>query len=274
MEPQTPISDLKRSYKCFYPFQLATTSFIFQDTWVPNVRRLGPYLDEIELLLLDKGADNYPSPYEIRELARLANDMAFTYNIHLPMDIYLGHEDTTQREKAVDDVKQVVDVTSPLPVSVYVVHVVWMDNNVDQKALALWQKRVRKSVESLIASGIAAADIAVETLDYPINWLDPIIFDLKVSVCMDLGHLWLAGKDPMTIYNTYKKQTRIMHLHGVEKGKDHLSLAKLDSIRRDSVKQILFGFNGIVSLEVFSLKDLESSLTTLELIWQPSTEQT
>ncbi|MGD9210606.1 MAG: cobamide remodeling phosphodiesterase CbiR [Desulfobacteraceae bacterium] len=268
MKLQSSSDSIKRSYKNFYPFRLATTSFIYQDTWVPNVRRLGPYLDEVELLLFDKGIDNYPTPFEIRELARSANEMNFTYNIHQPIDIYLGHKDTLERKSAVDTVKEIFDLTSQLPVSTHIIHVVWLEDNSDKTIMAKWCERVRESFESLIASGIPSSAIAVETLDYPINWLDQIISDLNLSVCLDLGHLWLANEDPLAIYNTYKEQTSVLHLHGVEQEKDHLSLTKLDKNRRNTVKQILSDFKGIVSLEVFSFKALESSLTTLETICQ------
>ena len=46
---------LTKSYKGFYPFKIGTTSFIYPDLYVPNVRMLGPFVDEIELLLFESG---------------------------------------------------------------------------------------------------------------------------------------------------------------------------------------------------------------------------
>ena len=41
---------LTKSYKGFYPFKLATTSFIYPDDYMPNVKMLGSFFDEIVFL--------------------------------------------------------------------------------------------------------------------------------------------------------------------------------------------------------------------------------
>ena len=264
--PPAAIAKLTKSYKGRYPFRLATTSFIYPDTWAANVRHLGPYVDEIELLLLESGAPNYPSKKEIKELAHLADDLALTYNIHLPMDIYLGHKTALRRKKAVEQVRQVVDLTGSLPISVFEIHAVWSEKSSNQKAIASWQDRTKSSFERIISDGIPAASLAVETLDYPLNWIDSVIFDLGLSVCLDFGHLWLAGRNPFSQYHLYQNQTNILHLHGIENGKDHQSLKRLMSDQKKTVRQILKDFSGVVSLEVFSLEDLIPSLFALEKI--------
>jgi sugar phosphate isomerase/epimerase len=267
ISPPTASAKLTKSYKGRYPFCLATTSFIYPDTWAANVRHLGPYIDEIELLLLESGAPNYPSKNEIKELAHLADDLALTYNIHLPMDIYLGHKTALKRKRAVDQVRQVIDLTGLLPVSVYEIHAVWSEKSSDQKAIASWQDRTKGSFEKIISGGIPAASLAVETLeDYPLNWLDAVIFDLGLSVCLDFGHLWLAGQNPLSQYHLYQNQTRILHIHGIENSKDHRSLERLKSNQKKIARQILKDFSGVVSLEVFGIDDLISSLFALERI--------
>ena len=267
ISPPTVSAKLTKSYKGRYPFCLATTSFIYPDTWAANVRHLGPYIDEIELLLLESGAPNYPSKNEIKELAHLADDLALTYNIHLPMDIYLGHKTALKRKRAVDQVRQVIDLTGLLPVSVYEIHAVWSEKSSDQKAIASWQDRTKGSFEKIISGGIPAASLAVETLeDYPLNWLDAVIFDLGLSVCLDFGHLWLAGQNPLSQYHLYQNQTRILHIHGIENSKDHRSLERLKSNQKKIARQILKDFSGVVSLEVFGIDDLISSLFALERI--------
>lgn len=266
MKRQNPSLDISRSYKGCYPFKLATTSFIYQDSWVPNTLRLADHLDEVELLILECDPDNYPSAYDIRELERLAKERALTYNVHLPMDIYLGHKEAVDRQAAVDTVRQVVQMTGDIPVSAYVVHAVWEEEEADASTIDHWRARVRQSLEAIIADGLEASRIAVETLDYPIAWLDPVISDLGLSVCLDLGHLWVAGLDPLAHYQTYREQTRIIHLHGVKNGHDHLSLDYLDPDQREAVRLILSDFTGVVSLELFSIKDLIPSLAVLETI--------
>ncbi len=273
MKTQQSLPDLPRSFKGRYPFRLATTSFIYPETWGPNVRRLGPYLDEIELLILDKGAENYPSEAEINTLADVSQEMKITYDIHLPMDIDLGHATTARRQEAIDVIRRLVDLTRPLPVSVHVLHVLWTDASpgtalFQDRNIAPWRDRVRDSFEKLITGGIDSRLLALETLEnYPLSWLDPVIFDLDLSVCLDFGHLWLSGINPMDYYRTYRNQTRILHLHGVEKQKDHQSLLCLDPVQRKTVSRILGDFSGVVSLELFSLTSLIPSLTALEEIY-------
>ncbi len=273
MKAQQSLPDLPRSFKGRYPFRLATTSFIYPDTWVPNVRRLGPYLDEIELLILDKGSENYPSAMEIKALAELSREMDVTYNIHLPMDIDLGHTAALRRQEAVEVVCQLVDLTLPLPVSVHVLHARWTEATPDNahfqpSHVESWQDRVRDSFEKIIATGIDSKLLAVETLEnYPLSWLDPVIFDLDLSVCLDVGHIWLAGLNPADHYQTYREQTRILHLHGIHGQKDHRALTFLNPVQRQIIGQILDDFCGVVSLELFSLTPLTQSFTALEEIY-------
>jgi hypothetical protein len=177
------------------------------------------------------------------------------------------------RQKAVDVVRQVVELTNLLPVSMHVIHAVWSENTFNNITLNTtgtdgWRKRVKDSFKSIISSGISADFLAVETLDYPLAWLDSVIYELGLSVCLDLGHLWLAGQNPSVQYQKYQPQTRILHLHGLENGKDHRALDRLNSDQKNVVGRILSEFKGVVSLEVCSLDHLIKSLLTLETICQ------
>jgi hypothetical protein len=74
---------LPKSYKGFYPFKLATTSFIYPDDYIPNVKMLGPFVDEIELLLFESNAiESFFSASIIDKLQRLATDLNLSYNSH------------------------------------------------------------------------------------------------------------------------------------------------------------------------------------------------
>ena len=71
---------LSKSYKGIFPFSIGTTSFIYPDDYVPNVKKLGPYLENIELLLFESNnTDALPSKQVIRELVSLAKDFNLTY---------------------------------------------------------------------------------------------------------------------------------------------------------------------------------------------------
>jgi sugar phosphate isomerase/epimerase len=106
--------------------------------------------------------------------------------------------------------------------------------------------------------------ISIETLSYPLNWLDEILTDFNLSVCIDVGHLMLYGFDPEAVFSKYKKRTPILHLHGVADHQDHLPLDRLTQADAKTVIKMLKQFEGVVSLEVFSFEHLKASLNFLE----------
>jgi adenosylcobalamin phosphodiesterase len=48
-------------------------------------------------------------------------------------------------------------------------------------------------MDTLCTSGIKSRIISIETLNYPLKWVEDILIDFNLSVCMDLGHLILYG---------------------------------------------------------------------------------
>ncbi|MCK5203629.1 MAG: hypothetical protein KAR15_07150, partial [Desulfobacterales bacterium] len=101
---------MARSYKGIFPFKLGTTSFIYPDHYIPNVKMLGPYLDEIELLLFESlPGDALPSKAIIAELSHLAREYGLTYNIHLPTDVSISDEKPEKQQHAVNTVLSVID---------------------------------------------------------------------------------------------------------------------------------------------------------------------
>lgn len=260
---------LSKSYKGTYPFRLGTTSYIYPDHIIPNVKMLAPYLDEIELLLFESSKDSRPSKHEINKLSFLAKEFDLTYNIHLPIDISLGDHDPSTRRHAMETIKRLIALTSPLSPSTYTLHLSYDEDSGEKKCVKRWQELVYKSMEQLIATGIKGESISIETLTYPLEWVEEIITDLNLSVCIDIGHLILQnGVELETVFNKYSGITSIIHLHGVEKSRDHVSLGSLSKTRIDAVMGILKRFTGVVSLEVFSFNRLNTSLKFLEKYWQ------
>ena len=259
---------LEKSYKARFPFRLGTTSFIYPESWVPNVQRLGPCVDEIELLVLESDPIAWPSRQDIRELAHLAAALDLTYNIHLPLDVFLGHRDRSIADRAVATLLRCLERVAPLPVSVHVLHAVSSPDVRDAYKRAKWIQRVHTSLARLTESGLAPEKIALETLDYPLTWLDPVIADLRLAVCLDLGHLWLNGFDPRELFTHFQDQTAILHVHGLEGRRDHIALDHLTCDQTAALRWILSRFAGIVSLEVFSFSHLAPSLACLENIWR------
>ncbi|CAN2042296.1 TIM barrel protein [Candidatus Magnetomoraceae bacterium gMMP-15] len=258
---------LSKSYKNIFPFTLSCPSYIYPDFILPNVKILSLYLDEIELLFFESKASSMPSKTEIKELASIAKDNELSYNIHLPYDIFLGNPDKAARLYAVETVKRVMDLTDFLDPSTFTLHLEYGKPKNNNKAAykETWLKNTRKSLKQIINAGVSAQTISIETLSYPFEWVEPVINDLEFSVCLDLGHLILYGNDDIESYfEKYQDKTVIIHLHGVENGKDHLSLDKMDSNILNTIIKFLKSFKGVVSLEVFSFENLKASLKCLD----------
>jgi sugar phosphate isomerase/epimerase len=253
---------LPKSYKHFYPFRLATTSFIYPDDYVPNVCLLGPFVDEIELLLFESEA--LPSEDTVRELVSLSREHAVGYNVHLPLNVSIGHEDPRRRKHAVETLLRVFDRVAPLSPSTLTLHVPWEESYGLPAAHNLWKENVYGSLSELTAAVGDPARISIETLDYPLEWLADLIEAIGLAVCLDFGHLLRRGQDPGVFFRSFASRISIIHLHGVENGKDHLSLAQLPPRAAETVQRLLQRFKGVVSLEVFSFGALAASLKWLE----------
>ena len=259
---------LSKSYKHAYPFKLCTTSYIYPDHIIPNVKMLAPYFDEIELLLYESRFDGLPTSQEINELALLAEQFDLTYNVHLPIDISLTDSDPIARSKSVNIIKRICDLTYVLTPSTYTLHLPCGETSFDGKSLKIWQDFAADGIEKFIDTGIQSQAISIETLAYPFEWLEEIIKAFKLSVCIDIGHLLVNGFDVKKVFDKHSSNISIIHLHGIENKQDHISLNKLSLEQMDQIIGILKRYSGVVSLEVFSYENLSTSLTFLEKHWE------
>lgn len=254
-------SSLPKSYKGLYPFKIGATSYIYPDYMVPNVKMLAPFLDEIELLFLESSASgSIPSENDINELYRLSQEHGITYNIHLPTDIFPGSSNPSDRICFLETVQHIISCTSILLPSTCTLHLPYQEDLNKNECDPRWLDNTYSSIEKLIESGVKSKTISVETLEYPIEWIDGIISDFNLSVCIDAGHLLLNGFNIEPVFRKYLDKTSVIHLHGIENRHDHLSLNKLSYEEIETLLQLIQGFTGTISIEVFSFDNLSSSL--------------
>jgi sugar phosphate isomerase/epimerase len=250
---------LSQSFKNTYLFKLGTTSFIYPDLYAENVRALAPYLDEIELLLFEsREPGSLPDAWELDRLAELRQEEGVSYNIHMPTDVDAGSPDPAERDLAVKTYGRVIDLTRPLAPSTLTIHLPYdpnRDGGVDG-----WLADAKDSFGRLLDRGANARRISIETLDYSLDLIKPLIEDLDLSVCLDVGHVTLQGLDPLEVYETWKDRISIIHLHAVERGMDHQSLDRMPPADFVKIRTMLEDFTGTLSLEVFSFDKLKRSL--------------
>jgi len=256
---------LEKSYRRIFPFKLATTSYIYPDHLIPNVAKLAPFFDEIELILFEShGQDNLPDQEQIQGLRDLRLHQGIDFNIHLPIDLYLGDSDEKVRTSALTTIKKIIEATLCLNPSVYTLHL----ERKDQAGLGDWQRRLIRSMEEISGWGIDPERISIETLGYPFDWIEEIVRHFGFSICLDIGHILISGRDLELHFEKYLSRTSIIHLHGFEDGVDHLGIDRLTGPFLDLIIDRFRNFRGTVSIEVFSMEDLKRSLVTLEETWR------
>jgi len=256
---------LPKSYKGAYPFKIATTSFIYPDHILANVEMLGPYVDEIELIFFESAPrDGLPESSEIEQLALAAQKFDLTYNIHLPLDIDPGSNDSSVRSLAVKIIQKIIRLTGPLSPSTYTLHFPFQQRTPHKKAIEDWHSRIRQSLDRLLDTDIKGNLFSIETLGYPFEWLDEILTTFDLAVCIDAGHLLHNGFDVQRIFQKYAPRTSIFHLHGVENDRDHVSLENVPPGYSKTITEILNRYQGVVSIEVFSYQMLKTSLECLD----------
>lgn len=259
MYPQLP-----KSYKKAYPFKISAPSFIYPDDYIPNVQMLGPFLDEIELLCFESHRSCLPSPMTIRELESLAKEFQFTYNVHLPSDLDPGSPEHKEQDRFVESMLRVMDLTQPLEPTAYILHLPYNQAPIGEICDKAWQSRISACLGRLREAGVQGPAICVETLNYPLEWTEQILQEYDLRVCLDMGHLIVNHENIETTYHRFAEQTRMIHLHGVDNGKDHQALDALDQNWLDKIFSLIKNYAGTVSIEVFSYNQLLASLAVMD----------
>jgi len=253
-----------------FPFRLATTSYIYPDQIIPNVTLLAPFFDEIELVLFESGGqDNLPNEEQIKHLKNRCIHHGVGFNVHLPIDIFLGDKNEEVRSKGISVVKKVIERTRCLNPSVYTLHLELRDRNgQEERDVEIWRKHTIQSVEELSQLGIEPGRISIETLGYPFEWIEGIVKDFGFSICLDIGHILIHGHDLRSYLEKYFLEASIIHLHGFQNAIDHLGIDRLPKSALETILSHLSDYHGIVSIEVFSIDDLKRSLILLEEKWE------
>ncbi len=252
-----------------YPFRLGTTSYIIPDDILPNARYLAGKVRDIELILfeVDDGPNNLPSPDVIDELVQIASEHDLTYTVHLPLDLKLG-EDGSERDQSLVKAKRVIDCTRGLDPWAYVLHLDGRSvrTSTDADLIRRWQDQSARALEIVSAWTGSAEKLAVENLEtYPLDFIQPVLERIPVSRCVDIGHLWLDGHDPIPYLRAAMPRTRVIHLHGIAE-RDHRSLAFMpqEKVRAVWDELLRTNYESVLTLEIFSEEDFTSSLEVIE----------
>ena len=254
-----------------FPFRLGTTSYIIPDDILPNARYLAGKVRDIELILfeVDDGPNNLPPAEVIDELSKIAQENDLTYTVHLPLDLKLG-EHGSERDQSLVKAKRVIDCTRGLNPWAYVMHLDGraVRTSTDAELIRRWQGHSVRALEIVSQWAGGPDKLAVENLEtYPLDFIQPVLDRIPVSRCVDIGHLWLDGHDPIPYLKEALPRVRVIHMHGIAE-RDHRSLAFMPQEKVQAVWQELIRarYEGVLTLEIFSEEDFLSSLEVIENI--------
>jgi len=248
-------------------FRVGTTSYILPDDILPNVEYLAPRVDDIQLVLFetDEHGSNLPDAALCEKLVSLAQQHDLTYTVHLPLDLRLG-DGGTAADLSLVKARRVIEATHDLRPYAYTAHLdgALLMQNPTAAELTAWQANALHALEGVV-SGLERPDLlCIENIE---RWdpaaFAPVVEALPVGLTADVGHFWLQGTDPLAYLDRWGDRVRVVHVHGIA-DRDHASLAHVPADCLDPVVSALRQhFRGVLTLEVFSLDDFESSMEAL-----------
>lgn len=248
------------------PWRLGATSYVIEDGLVENAEYLAGRVEDMQLVLFDlpDGPSNLPDPAVTAELARIQRTTGLGYTVHLLSDIApMGGSQEWQRplEQAQDLIQRTRSLNP-----VYVLHLDGQARRSQKMTPEAWLRGILHSLDHLAAWIGDRKKLAVENLEgYAPDFVVDAVVQAGVSRCVDVGHLWLDGVDPVPWLAQACDVLRVVHLHGVD-ARDHVALRQIEPARLDAIVHQLLrqNFNGVLTLEVFGNADFEASMQALE----------
>jgi sugar phosphate isomerase/epimerase len=250
-----------------FPFRLGTTSYVIPADILPNLRYLRGRVDDVELVLFESDEfSNMPSREDVQAMACLGREADLTYTVHLPLDTRLGSANEAERVDSVGKCRRVIERMTPVEPFAWVLHL-HGDHRGDPPTgdAPRWIERNRRSLAELLDGGPAPRMICVETLDYDFEWVANLVEAFDLSVCLDVGHLLVQGRNVAAHWDRWMDRAKVLHVHGVDnEGKDHCHLGRLPEGFLEELAERLTrlpaGDVRVVTMEVFGERDFERSM--------------
>lgn len=272
-------------------FRLGVPSYVYPADILSNVEALAPYVDDVELVLFEsripddgpcfaRGATQGAAPENvisyilsadtIARLAELAQQHDLTYTVHFPIDRHLGSPDIEERRALQKQMLAIMESTRPLRPVAYILHLEGVTRESDHARVRTWTNDIAEFLPALIERVGNPTLLCVENLNYPFAWCEPLLNQFDLSVCIDLGHLWVGSDNVEAHLQRHLPRTRVIHLHGVRGGRDHLALTALPPKRLRSILNSIDKFTGVLTLEIFNYEGVRDSVVCLNQLGRPA----
>lgn len=143
-------------------------------------------------------------------------------------------------------------------------------------SLGQFQGRARESVQAILAgTGLTSRQLAIETVEFPLDMTLALAEELDLSLCLDIGHVLAGFSGPVDLFDALERclpRLAEIHLHDcpwvgrdgqVVYGQDHQALGKGDlDVGRLLDRLAEAGFAGPLIFEL----TIQEALASLEMI--------
>lgn len=227
------------------------------------------------------------APPTIERLAELKAEAGLIYTVHLPLwSVEPSTPLTPVRKGSVQALVDTVRATKSLEPECYVLHATgalaaeFYRMNVPEYAKAFllrqFQRHARESIGTLLAeSGLPSRQVAIETVEFPLELTLELAEDLDLSLCLDTGHVLSGFSGPVGLFDALERclpRLAEIHLHDapwpgldgeIVYGQDHQPLGAGDlDVGRLLDRLAQAGWDGPIIFEL----TLEEALTSMKVI--------
>lgn len=214
-------------------------------------------------------------PESIERLNCLKEAQGLTFTVHLPLwSIEPSTPSSPVRDGSVDAIVNCIRAFERLDPDIYVLHATGalasefyrmpLPELAHDYLLRQFQHNARKSLKRILSeTEISNRRLAIETIEYPFDLTLELAEDLKLSICLDTGHVLVGFSGPIGIFDALDQCLPFLgeiHLHdgpwqgpnrNIGYGKDHQALGRGDlDVGRFLDKLVMAGFNGPVIFEL------------------------
>jgi sugar phosphate isomerase/epimerase len=265
---ELPFSE--RSYRRQFPFQIGTTSYqvpFKRHNLAANVGILHRQFEKIQLLFFGKAyLDEMMNEGVVDALYRFQAASQIQYSIHLPADFDFLSSDERSVQSSIHTIEKIIERTSALSVQNYVLHIdgVFLRSTLTSKSISKLSNRYRWVTEQLESTfGESTPKFCVENLDFDLLLFSEILLGSKLSVCLDVGHLFVGGFSFPKFVAVFGEKVREIQLHGFAGKKDHMALDVIRAEAFEDVWNFLKTYSESLIVEVFKYSDLLRSMNLL-----------
>ena len=227
------------------------------------------------------------APPAIERLAALKQELCITYTVHLPLwSVEPSTPLTPVRQGSLRAVIDILLVTLPLKPEAYVLHAYgalaseFYRRRLSEVAHALilqqFQANARASVKTILAeTGIPSRQLALETIEFPLDLTLALAQELDTSICLDTGHVLAGFAGAVDFFDALERvlpRLAEVHLHDcpaytrtqqIGYGKDHQPLGKGDlDVARFLERLAQANFSGPIIFEL----PVEQALASLNVV--------